>query len=116
MPLTTNKLVMIGLGVLGDTPPNPHQPPLVDGIHLRWSFERDLGFPWFGFYLFRRPSQQDNRICLSSAAGNLPSGTLASKVFDTAIGQVSSDTDLVLTDDFPPDPSAFCPARGRVGP
>ena len=29
------------------------QPDLAAGIHLRWSFARERGFPWFGYYLFR---------------------------------------------------------------
>ena len=45
---------MVGLGSAKDTPPNSEQPPLSDGIHLRWAFKRELGFPWHGFYLFRR--------------------------------------------------------------
>jgi hypothetical protein len=53
--LQTEDLVMGGLNVFGDQPPNTLQPRLDDGVHLRWVFRRDLGFPWYGFYLFRRP-------------------------------------------------------------
>jgi len=46
--------MMVGLGVKGDRPPSALQPQLKDGIHLRWAFKRELGFPWYGYYLFRR--------------------------------------------------------------
>jgi hypothetical protein len=36
---------MVGLSVRGDRPSIRLQPPLVDGIHLRWSCRRGLGFP-----------------------------------------------------------------------
>jgi hypothetical protein len=57
MALQTQNLVMIGLGTQRDVPTNAIQPPLVDGVHLRWAFRRDLGFPWYGFYLYRRPHE-----------------------------------------------------------
>src|SRR4051794_10023886 len=54
----TGRLVMTGLSVLKDQPPHDLQPtPLRRGIHLRWSFTREAGFPWGGYYLFRRPHQ-----------------------------------------------------------
>ena len=64
--LQTPNLLMFGLGIQNDHPPNSLQPPLKDGIHLRWTFPltfdptrqvmQSPGFPWHGFYLFRRPS------------------------------------------------------------
>jgi len=54
MALQTSNLIMVGLGIQGDSPPNDMQPPLMDGVHLRWAFKRELGFPWHGYYLFRR--------------------------------------------------------------
>lgn len=62
---------MIALGVVGNQA-NPNQP--VDGIHLRWGFRRELGFPWYGFYLFRRPAQPGRPSCLSSVSGGLKKG------------------------------------------
>src|SRR5713101_7878340 len=102
MPLQTQNLVMVGLGITGDTPPNPLQPLLVDGIHLRWAFARDLGFPWYGFYLFRRLHRQGNPLCLSQVTTNLPIGPRPTNTLDTPYGQVSSDRNLVLADNFPP--------------
>ena len=67
MALQTQNLVMVGLGIQGDSPPNPLQPPLVNGIHLRWAFKRDLGFPWYGYYLFRRLHRAGEPLCLSHA-------------------------------------------------
>jgi hypothetical protein len=63
-------LLMFGLGIENDEPPNALQPRLDDGIHLRWTFPwiedpalhiiRSLGFPWHGFYLFRRTAAGHN--------------------------------------------------------
>ena len=105
MALQTANLMVVGLGSLRDAPPNSEQPPLTDGIHLRWTFKRELGFPWFGFYLFRRLHQRGNLSWLSQHTGQLQKGTLTSTAFPTPLGKVSSDTRLVLTEDFPPPAS-----------
>lgn len=55
---------MVALGVANDEPPTRLQPELDDGVHLRWSTRRELGFPWFGFYLFRRPHRETERECI----------------------------------------------------
>lgn len=103
MALQSRKdLAMVGLGVLGDSPPNPAQPPLVDGIHLRWGFGSNAGFPWYGFYLFRRPHRGGAPLLLSGVTGDLRPGPLPARQLVTPHGQFSSDTNLVLTDDFPP--------------
>lgn len=94
---------MVGLGVLGDQPPNPYQPLLADGIHLRWGFPSDLGFPWHGFHLFRRPAQPGRPLCLSSVTGGLTKGDLPENKHYTALGVLSSNTNLVLTEDFNPN-------------
>jgi hypothetical protein len=60
--LQTQQLVMVGLGNLADSPPNDLQPKLADGVHLRWAFERALGFPRFGFHLFRRPHDKGEPV------------------------------------------------------
>src|SRR6266567_4645644 len=101
MALQTQNLVMVGLGILKDTPPNPVQPPLKDGIHLRWAFRRQLGFPWHGFYLFRRLHRDAPPICLSNAIGALQKGPLPSNQLNTPRGGISSDRALFLTNDFP---------------
>ncbi|MGA9773957.1 MAG: hypothetical protein WBV94_33305 [Blastocatellia bacterium] len=102
MPLQTENLVMVGLGIKDDSPPNPYQPALVDGIHLRWSFQQELGFPWYGFYLFRRRHQMLASVCLSAATDVFQKGNWPDKVLNTVSGHLSSDANLVLTDDFSP--------------
>lgn len=107
MPLQTQDLVMIALGVLGDRPPNNEQPRLVDGIHLRWAFKREKGFPRYGYYLFRRVHQPNaTEYRLSDALKPLQPGGLSQRLlavsFGLVSGQVSSDQDLMLTDDFLP--------------
>ena len=100
MSLQTPNLLMVGLGSWGDTPPNSEQPPLSDGIHLRWAFKRDLGFPWYGFYLFRRQHDPGTLSWLSEHTGKLPKGPWPSNSLDTPVGRVVSDKNLMLTDDF----------------
>jgi len=102
MLLQTSNLMMVGLGSLRDSPPSSEQPPLTDAIHLRWAFKRELGFPWFGFYLFRRLHQRGNISWLSQHTGSLQKGTWTSTRLQTPFGEISSDAKLVLTDDFPP--------------
>ncbi len=107
MALQTQNLVVVGLSVDGDDPPNQAQPPLVDGIHLRWAFKRELGFPWYGFFLFRRPYRTGKMLSLRSAMSALQVGQLPSAHLNlnTAAGQVNlrSDANLVLTNKFPPN-------------
>lgn len=105
---------MVGLGVLGDQPVDPLQPILPDGIHLRWGFDRELGFPWYGFHLFRRPSRRGIPWCLSAVTGGLAPGTRDETRFHTAIGRLSSDTPLVLTEKFAPGAQAEFALDGRA--
>lgn len=103
MALQSQNLVMIGLGIQGDSPPNSIQPPLVDGVHLRWSFKHKIGFPWYGFYLFRRLHRKTGKQqCLSHMTEHYPVGELPNKQFDSTYGAIISDRNLSLTDDFPP--------------
>ena len=102
MALQTNNLVMVGLGILNDTPPNSIQPELVDGIHLRWAFKRDRGFPWYGYYLFRRKHREGNLICLQQMMSSYQPGDLPDNVLNLMGHQIDSDTIISLTDDFPP--------------
>lgn len=94
---------MIGLGVADDQPPDHYQPPLTKGIHLRWGFRRELGFPWYGFYLFRRAARSGRALCLSAVTGGLSKEITLGSKHHTAIGVLSSDANLILTDDFAPN-------------
>ena len=97
-----NSLWMIALGTLGDAPPNDLQPQLKDGIHLRWTFGPSRGFPWYGYYLFRRPTRREPRQrCLGPFLKGLPPGPTSVTQLPTAIGTVVSDRPLAYTDDFP---------------
>jgi hypothetical protein len=89
---------MVGLGILRDIPPINDQPPLVDGIHLRWAFPRARGFPWYGYYLFRRPHEFRGERCLErDLAGSAPGSDLGTS-FSTALGVLSSGDPIVLTE------------------
>lgn len=104
MALQSQNLVMIGLGVQGDVPGNALQPPLRDGIHLRWSFLREKGFPWHGYYLFRRRHQPGKRTCMVELLRELQlsPGPLSTRTLNAPWGQFSSDRNIELTDLFPP--------------
>jgi hypothetical protein len=101
MTLQSQNLVMVGLGINGDLPPNIVQPVLKDGVHLRWAFKKDLGFPWYGFYLLRREHVKRQGTCMSSFTNNLEIGPLPNKQLHLPIGEVSSDINLVLNGEFP---------------
>lgn len=98
--LQTSALVMRALGVRGDAPSVAEQPPLVDGAHLRWSVSRQKAFPWHGFYLFRRPSNRDDkRICLAAFLREIEQGQ-GQREWPVAGGRLSSPVPLTFTDDF----------------
>jgi hypothetical protein len=99
MALQTSQFTTIGLGVRNDMPPDPIQPKLVDGIHLRWAFQRELGFPWYGFSLFRREHREGKPVCLSEA---LKEPAAPNTTLSTPLGQLVSDRPLRFTNDFPP--------------
>jgi hypothetical protein len=95
---------MVGLGVQDDRPPNQIQPPLRDGIHLRWALPRRRGFPWHGFYLYRRAHLHGDPYCLTRETRSLFPGPWPGFFLDVSFARISSDTRLVLTEDFP-DPA-----------
>ncbi len=64
MALQSDNLTMIGRGISADERVNPGQPPLAKGIHLRYAFARTRGFPWYGYYLFRRPHRDAKPTCV----------------------------------------------------
>lgn len=95
---------MEGIGILNYRPPDdvPSAPILKDGIHLRWSFQRELGFPWHGFYLFRRTHHPGKWQCVQEVLSSLQAGRLTTNRLSTSMGEFSSDRTLLLTDDFAP--------------
>jgi hypothetical protein len=113
LSLQTDNLSMIALGVLSNTPPNSYQPALTPGMHLRWGFLPELGFPWHGFYLYRRPARAGTPLCLRSVIGGLKKGNWPENKHYTALGVISSNTNLVLTDDFTPTNQAEFALDGR---
>src|SRR5215211_224401 len=114
MALQTSDLRMLGLGVRGDAPLETGQPtPLVDGVHLRWSFPPERGFPPYGFFLFRRSHREGSPEPLSNVTTGLDPGPLPDNRLDTPLGEISSDVNLVLTDDFPPSGTVEFDLGGR---
>ncbi|MDQ0078268.1 hypothetical protein [Arthrobacter oryzae] len=94
---------MTGISVLEDLPPHDLQPtPLRPGIHLRWSFPREVAFPWGGYYLFRRPRQAADPASIRMSLQNLSAGATGLTTLTGMAGSLTSDVPLVITDDFPP--------------
>jgi hypothetical protein len=115
MPLQTENLAMVGLGVLGDQPPHPIQPKLGDGIHLRWAFAPERGFPWHGYYLFRRPHREGRETCIAAQFdAKWKKGPLASSKLILPAGVLESDRDLVLTESFAGPGARELDLRGRT--
>ena len=77
MPLQTDRLIMTSLSILGDVPPVNIQPRLRDGIHLRWAFQREASFPWYGYYLFRRLFEDRGISSIAASIASLPIGSLS---------------------------------------
>jgi hypothetical protein len=103
MGLQTRDLWMVALGTEGDHPPDELQPPLPDGMHLRWAFDAAKGFPWHGYYLFRRPAERERRPrCLDLELRRQRPGPWPSPQLPLGFGELVSDRPLVFTDDFPP--------------
>ena len=100
MGLQTRGLVMVGLGVMNDVPFNETARKLEDGVHLRWAFERKMGFPLDGYFVFRRPHWEGTPVSLQSFTAGLSTGSLQKLWLKTPKGDLVSNRSLVLTDDF----------------
>ncbi|HTG35304.1 MAG TPA: hypothetical protein VLB76_20480 [Thermoanaerobaculia bacterium] len=102
MGFQTDDLSLLVLGIEGDHPPDAGQPALPNGIHCRWLFAPEQGFPWFGFYLFRRESQPRQPRCLSLDLRSLRPGASQGLSLETPLGRLSSARPLVFTEEFSP--------------
>lgn len=102
MSFQTDDLSLLTLGILEDKPPDADQPKLPDGIHCRWLFPPERGFPPHGFYLFRRESTPRKPRCLSPELRRFHPGTSQSLSLETQLGRLSSAKPLVFTEEFPP--------------
>jgi hypothetical protein len=114
MAIQTDNLVMAALGVVKDVPPNSMQSPLADGNHLRIAFAQELGFPWGGLSLWRRPHQESSEQCLSpSFKAEWKPGSWSSNRADFAGGSFTSDKALVFLDQFEPATTPEFDLRNR---
>lgn len=98
MLLFDDDLSIIGLGIEGDSPGLGATTALPDGIHLRWLFKHERGFPWYGYYLLRRPAmlQPFEGFKIKSSISNALEGLVAS------FGQ--GNRDAAYVDLFSSDP------------
>lgn len=99
MAYQTQRLVMLGLGVEQHAP-NHGEPRLDDGIHLRWQPDPAAGIPWHGYHLYRRAHKSTRPRCLAPLLKGRPLGPVGAPALATTIGTLSSDAELVLTDQF----------------
>ncbi len=101
MGLQTKSLALVGIGVDGTAPGDPDQPKLDPGIHLRWAFPREGGFPWHGFYLYRRKHGGEKSQCLHDGLAQIAPGTYGLEL-GTSRGLISSDRPIIVTDEIAP--------------
>ncbi|MFZ1218809.1 MAG: hypothetical protein WAO00_05910, partial [Chthoniobacterales bacterium] len=115
MAIQTDNLVMAALGVVKDQPPlGSGQPELTKGVHLRFAFAPERGFPWHGYYLFRRKHSASEPRCLSSKfKQEWKPGPWHNVRADFTGGVFSSNTDLVFLDQFSPAGVSEFDLRGR---
>lgn len=104
---------MVALATKSDSPPNALQPKLVDAIHLRWATGPGIGFPWHGFYLYRRISTGKQERCLRPLLTDLPPGSISGTQWASGIGTVASDRPLATREDFPPTNAVELDLDGR---
>lgn len=85
-----DRLGMLALGVQNNTPGTSLQPPLPDGIHLRWQFGSAEEFPQGGFYLLRRVSNEGTQnFCISQMLTRAQLGTLVGTFDDATVPVLS---------------------------
>lgn len=104
MPLQTTNLSMTGLGMLKDFPINHRQPKLKPGIHLRWAFKREIGFPWHGYFLLRRkhPGEINLVRCLGLTKDPYITGSVTTNFFSIPrVLELYSDTGIPLVNGDP---------------
>ncbi|MDA0167649.1 hypothetical protein OJ998_01005 [Solirubrobacter taibaiensis] len=112
MSLQSRALAMLSIGVKGNVAPNSLQAKVEDGIHLRWGFERSAGFPWYGYYLFRRRPLGGDIVQRSVAFGRVTPGVTSATAPDGST--LTSDSPLALGDDFAPIGQDELDLDGRV--
>jgi hypothetical protein len=93
-------LALDALSVLSDVPPNPAQPVLKDGVHLRWFVGEDRSFPLKGgYYLFRRRVRGPDtpQQCVMPRLKDRDPVVVARQRFiDTGIGTLSANGEEFL--------------------
>src|SRR5262249_16461173 len=79
-----------------------------------WAARRQLGFPWWGYYLFRRTSGETELVCLSPQLRDCKAGDLPGTSLALGFGTFMSDRPLRLIDDFPPSGVLEVDLAGRA--
>lgn len=114
MPLQSENLAVVALGVVADQPPEPFQPPLADGMHFRWAFDPARGFPWGGYFLFSRRHIDPKRTCIATLFDpKWTPGPLGSPTLPLAADTLDSDAPLIITEQFAASGKREFDLRGR---
>ena len=100
MPLQSNDLTALGLGITADQPPISLQPALADGIYLRYATTFDKGLPWYGFYLFRRPHVAAITQCLTPQLARLMPHLTSATAFAFSGVTIHSEAPIEFIDEF----------------
>ncbi len=90
----SERLTMVGVATAG-------QSDLARGIHLRWAFRPEMGFPPHGFMLFRKPSKSSEEICLKKVLAGRPPVSNAGYRTGSRDLEFESHYPLRLVDRFP---------------
>lgn len=98
MGMQSNDLTALGLGVTGDVSPTSLQPHVRDGVHIRYATSFARGFPWFGFYLFRRPRRTRLETCLAQQLAGLKPGNTGKTGLNFAGVSFAADTPIELVE------------------
>ena len=93
-------LALDALSVLSNVPPNPAQPVLKDGVHLRWFVGEDRSFPLKGgYYLFRRRVRGGDtpplQCVMPRLKGSDPAVVATQSSIDTGIGTLATNVKLL---------------------
>ncbi|MEA3012206.1 MAG: hypothetical protein QOD42_751 [Sphingomonadales bacterium] len=103
MPIQSDDLAALGLGITGNLPPAGSLQPtaLVDGIHIQYRTSPDKGFPWYGFYLLRRRHEPGVEMCLARQLSKLPERQAGKTSWPFSGVSLHSSAAIAFIDEFP---------------
>jgi len=110
MGLQTDRLVLVGQGVAA--PLAGDGLFLWRGVHLRWVFPAEVGFPLHGYYLLARPSLGQETSSVIRFSDHHPGEGIPSP-YIVGLGRLVSDRDLLFTHRFSSESAVELDLRSR---